>query len=331
MGERQWGRRADDGEPGSQPRLRAAAKPAVKSASKSASKAATKAATKAAPKAVSLPLRQVPYPAMNPPSRHGLDEDFGSGESPRVLGKLIAEFIEAAEDGVALDPGGRPFTVEALRSHRRALSYVDSELGAMAVQDVRRPHVQELVTQLSTSGLAPTRVVAVVDALGSLYSYAIRRDLVDFSPIVEIQLPEWDGDRSSLGPDAAQPFATDNSRKPPPAMAQGGTWPPPSFMPPGGTWPPSPFMAVDPRTPPPFMVPNNGWGQATPGHLPAGPPQSQNGSGPASLSAMFGSPGTTGADANYDATMQERWLWWTVRIIVIVFVLIALVLVAESV
>ena len=36
-------------------------------------------------------------------------------------------------------------------------------------------------------------------------------------------------------------------------------------------------------------------------------------------------------DANYDATMQERWLWWTVRIIVIVFVLIALVLVAESV
>ena len=35
--------------------------------------------------------------------------------------------------------------------------------------------------------------------------------------------------------------------------------------------------------------------------------------------------------ASYDATMQERWLWWTVRIIVIVFILIALVLVAESV
>jgi hypothetical protein len=45
---------------------------------------------------------------------------------------------------------------------------------------------------------------------------------------------------------------------------------------------------------------------------------------------MFGAPGAA-PDANYDATMQERWLWWTVRIIVIVFVLIALVLVAESV
>jgi hypothetical protein len=46
---------------------------------------------------------------------------------------------------------------------------------------------------------------------------------------------------------------------------------------------------------------------------------------------MFGAPGPTTPDANYDATMQERWLWWTVRIIVIVFVLIALVLAAESV
>jgi ABC-type multidrug transport system permease subunit len=35
--------------------------------------------------------------------------------------------------------------------------------------------------------------------------------------------------------------------------------------------------------------------------------------------------------AHYDATMQERFLWWTVRIVVVVFVLIALVLAAESV
>jgi hypothetical protein len=41
--------------------------------------------------------------------------------------------------------------------------------------------------------------------------------------------------------------------------------------------------------------------------------------------------GMSAAGAEYDATMQERFLWWTVRIIVIVFVLIALVLVAESV
>jgi hypothetical protein len=39
----------------------------------------------------------------------------------------------------------------------------------------------------------------------------------------------------------------------------------------------------------------------------------------------FQSPGET------EASLQERWMWWTVRLIVLVFVLIALVLVAESV
>jgi hypothetical protein len=62
----------------------------------------------------------------------------------------------------------------------------------------------------------------------------------------------------------------------------------------------------------------------------SGPSQfNGNGSGP--FNSMFGPPGMASAEANYDATMQERWLWWTARIIVIVFVLIALVLVAESV
>jgi hypothetical protein len=42
-------------------------------------------------------------------------------------------------------------------------------------------------------------------------------------------------------------------------------------------------------------------------------------------------PGTAAFNAEYDATMQERFLWWTVRIVVIIFVLIALVLAAESV
>jgi hypothetical protein len=301
MGRRQWGRRAEDAEPEAHPRT------------------------------VSLPLRQVPLRSINPPSRHRLHAASGVEESQNRLRELIAEFTEAAEDGVALDSRGLQFSFEALRGYRRALSYVDSELGAMAVQDVRRRHVQELITQLSSSGLATARVVAVVDALGSLYSYAIRRDLVDFSPVVELQLPGWEGDISSFASEPPQPFATGDPRTSPPATAPGGTWPPPSFMPPGGTWPPNPFM-VDPRTPPAFMAPGNGWAPAASGHMSVGPGQPQlNGHGHAASSGMFPSPGTMGVDASYDATMQERWLWWTVRIIVIVFVLIALVLVAESV
>jgi hypothetical protein len=305
MGERQWGRRAADREPGVDPRI------------------------------VSLPLRQVPPPEEAPSSRHGRRDTFDRGGYPIAIGELVAEFTEAAEDGVALDHRGQPYTVEALRAHRRALSYVDAELGVMAVQDVRRRNVQELVDQLMTSGLAPARVLAVVDSLSALYSYAIRRDLVDFSPVVELQLPDAESAPSPFARDTPPPFATgDLPRTSNPAMPTNGTWPPHPFMAPGGSWPPLGFMTPgDPRTPPPFMTPGGTWPPpAGPGYLPGPMGHTQlNGTGPGSMSAMFGSPGATGPDANYDATMQERWLWWTVRIIVIVFVLIALVLVAESV
>jgi hypothetical protein len=51
------------------------------------------------------------------------------------------------------------------------------------------------------------------------------------------------------------------------------------------------------------------------------------------MTRVLGGPPGSPAESlgNYDATQQERFLWWTVRIVVIVFVLIALVLVAESV
>lgn len=319
MGERQWGRRASDGEPGADPRI------------------------------VSLPLRQVPPPEESPSSRRGPGGASDRGGHPRAMGELIAEFTEAAEDGVVLDPRGQPYTVEALRAQRRALSYVDAELGVMAVQDVRRRHVQELVTQLNASGLAPARVLAVVDSLSSLYTYAIRHDLVDFSPVVELQLPEAEGTVAPpFAPETPPPFATGGL--PPPAFASmppTGTWPPPPFVTPGGSWPPFGFTTPgNPGTPPPFTTPGNpgtpppfmthGGGTWPPqvgtGYLPGAMGHAQsNGTGPGSMSGMFASPGATGPDANYDATMQERWLWWTVRIIVIVFVLIALVLAAESV
>ena len=218
-------------------------------------------------------------------SQDGLPSEVDRSE----LGALIEEFIEAAEDGVAPDPRGQPYTAEGLRAVRGGLSYVDTELGAMTLQGVRQRHVQGLVTQLRGAGLAPARIFGVVDALSALYSYAIRRDLVGSSPVVELDLLESE----------KVPYV--DPQTPPPFAAQRAAW-----------------------TPPPYE---------SPGYSSGGVPQPQlNGHGSGPFSAMFGAPATTAApDANYDATMQERWLWWTVRIIVIVFVLIALVLVAESV
>jgi hypothetical protein len=257
------------------------------------------------------------------------------------LGALIDEFLQAAEDGMA----GGHHARESVRALRGALSYVDSELGTLNVQDVRRRHIQALLDQLRGSGLATARIHSIVDALHALYGYAIHRDLVGFSPVVELQLPSdnvvsqngvshngaWHNGSSQNGASHADLHYAD---PPPAAAAQGWTS--------GELWTSAPAVG-DPWTPPPYSAPP--LSQPTFAHPPppAAPPGYTSGgfappqpltppawgsNGP--MSTMFGAPDPM-AHASYAATMQERWLWWTVRIIVIVFVLIALVLVAESV
>jgi hypothetical protein len=278
---------------------------------------------------------------------------------------LIDEFLQSAENEVAWDGGSKRYTRESVRQLRGALSYVDSELGTMDVKDVRRRHVQALLEQLRASGLPGPRVIAVADALRELYAYAIRRDLVGASPAVELDLPESANGVADTPPEpaeqpaeAAAPGAWTSGQiwtAPPPV---GDPWTPPPFAQPGPppAAHPGPPPAAQPGPPPPGYptygyppagyptgayqpagyptggYPTGGYptgGYPTPTPYPTQPQQPQPTSGTGPLSAILGSPGNP--DANYDATMQERWLWWTVRIIVIVFVLIALVLVAESV
>jgi hypothetical protein len=239
------------------------------------------------------------------------EQEGSSSVGDRIeVGTLIEEFIEAAEDGAARDPHGQPITQVGLRELRGGLSYVDSELGGIAVQDVRRRHIQRMVTQLQASGLAAERIAWVIDSLNALYSYAIRHDVVDFSPVVELSLQESDNG-SPYDLRTPPPFTAPGApRTPPPFTAPRANGTPPSFTVPGAAWTPPPYA------PPGFVS----------GELPQQHPNGTSGFFP----TMSGGSATA-PDANYDATMQERWLWWTVRIIVIVFVLIALVLVAESV
>jgi hypothetical protein len=251
------------------------------------------------------------------------------------LGALIDEFLQAAEDGLARDETGAHYTRERVRVLRGALSYVDSELGTLSVQEVRRRHIQGLLDQLRGSGVPAGRVAGIVEALRALYAYAIRRDIVGFSPVVELELPE-------AAPDPAATAASNGSGPPPGEWTTSDVWttPPPV----GPQWTPPPSTGAYPTPPPAYLTPPPGYPtppqpyptppQAYPtapyGYPTWYPPPSQTPertTGP--LSTILGSP--TAADADYDSTMQERWLWWTVRIIVIVFVLIALVLVAESV
>jgi hypothetical protein len=332
-----------------------------------------------------------------------------TGVSGESIATLIDEFRRAAEDGSLTDDHGQRYSQQAVRALQTSLSFVDAELGTLEVQDLRRRHVQALVDQLSGSGVAPERVLAMVDALKDAYTYAIRRELVGFNPVVELQLPQYSNGGPPTEPaitaDSAQRGWTSNEPTPPPQpapppaepapptdAAQRGwtsdelTQPPQPGPPPaqpapptdatqrswsseelaqpthpaGPPWTPPPFdlyqgtAAGPPAAEPPQYAPPGytstppSWSPPQPGYpttpnaytAPYLPPGYPPGTTPFPQAPPYGQPstgfssifGTSGDPAATDvASMQERWLWWTVRIIVIVFVLIALVLVAESV
>ena len=100
------------------------------------------------------------------------------------LGAVIADFLGEAADGRVHGAAGRPFTRDQLRELRGALVHVTSELGGRDVAAIRGRDVQALVDGLGDAGLPPARVDAVVEALRSVYAYAISRRIVRSSPLV---------------------------------------------------------------------------------------------------------------------------------------------------
>ena len=183
------------------------------------------------------------------------------------LGAVIDEFLQDAEDGRARDRSGNPYSPERLRQLRGGLSYVDSALGSTNLEDVRHRHVQAMLDQLRTAGVTTDRITSIAAALRSLYAYAIQRDLVGYSPVVELALPD---------PDELEP--------------------------------------VDQPVP-----------QGT-AHALA--PDTLNGM----MARVPYAEAETGAAGYYNSAMpMERVMWWAVKVVVLLFALIALVLAAESV
>jgi hypothetical protein len=195
---------------------------------------------------------------------------------------VIDEFLQAAEVGAARDRRGAPYPPERLRQLRGALSYVDSALGSTALEDVRRRHVQAMLEQLRSSGVTTDRLTSIAAALRSLYAYAIQRDLVGYSPVVELGLPE---------PDQYEPTDPSASQVTPH---------------------PGPFDTLSGAL---AQMPRTEEEQRSPASPYPGPQHAE--------APSFGS--------QYAAMPIERVMWWAVRIVVLLFALIALVLVAESV
>jgi site-specific recombinase XerD len=210
------------------------------------------------------------FPAVPPPDTSGSAPTAPAPRRPPTaksrrsrsagptLETLARQFLRAADEGSIDRRPGEPYTHETLLDLRGSMSYVDDRLRAMALRDIRRRHIQKLVDDLRSVGLPSSVVETVVDSLRSLYAYAIHRNLVDFSPVVELTMPDAEGSADERAtwaqvpptPRSPLPPLTQAPLQPPPAFAsaQAPTQPPPPYQ--SAIFPP-PEPAPQPPQPPP--------------------------------------------------------------------------------
>jgi hypothetical protein len=126
----------------------------------------------------------------------------GSRREAITTAAAIDEFIEAAETGLAVNRSGRPYKPSALRDLRGILEYhVGPELGELALRDVRRRHVQALVDRLAAERLSESRIRSVVSALRALFGHAIEQGHAEFNPADGLVMPSAD-EAAPSGPEA---------------------------------------------------------------------------------------------------------------------------------
>jgi integrase len=105
------------------------------------------------------------------------------------VAKTIESYLDAIKAGRALNKHGRRYKPSAIRDIEGALvGYVEPELGARRIGDVRRGDVQRLIESL-TPEKSGSRVRTIVNAIHSLYAWAQDRELVDHDPASHVRLP----------------------------------------------------------------------------------------------------------------------------------------------
>jgi site-specific recombinase XerC len=111
------------------------------------------------------------------------------------MAAAIEEFIEAAEQGRAVNRSGRRYRPSALRDLRGILRFhVAPALGERPLPEVRRVDIQAFVDRLGAERLSESRIRSVISALRALYAYAIDRHYVEFNPADGLTMPTGGGD-----------------------------------------------------------------------------------------------------------------------------------------
>jgi integrase len=122
---------------------------------------------------------------------------FRSQAPGPVSGITVAEacdrFLLAIKDGRALNKRGKRYKKSAIGAIEGALEgRIVRALGSLPLDGVRREQLQAFVDEMVAEELSVSRVRNVLNALRSLYTYAIAHELAHGSPVANILLPAID-------------------------------------------------------------------------------------------------------------------------------------------
>jgi integrase len=137
-----------------------------------------------------LPLAQ-PHTAPKARAATPLTAESASVQPVGIsVNEASQRFIKAMRDGKALSKKGKPYKTKARKTIEGALNgRIVRELGREPLNDVARGLVQTMIDEMVVEQLSGSRVRNVLNALRSLYNYAIPRDLAEVSPVTNIMLP----------------------------------------------------------------------------------------------------------------------------------------------
>ena len=130
-------------------------------------------------------------------------------------------FIEDCRATVALNKRGRPYKANAIINLDSSLKRLPSKTRLASLDTLSRGEIQAAVDDFRREGLSSSRIANIVNAIRSLYRWAIYREMAHEDPASRIQLPAPDSKERNrvarpsefahlidrLAPEDALPFA----------------------------------------------------------------------------------------------------------------------------
>jgi integrase len=130
-------------------------------------------------------------------------------------------FIADCKAGVALTKRGRPYKPKAITNLDSSLKRLPDGIRLELLDALSRGQIQKAVDDLRREGLSSSRISSIVNAVRSLYRWAINREMAPEDPASLIQLPACDSKKRDrvarpgefahlirwLAPEDALPFA----------------------------------------------------------------------------------------------------------------------------